>query len=388
MQNLEQYLVYAMFFIKMRLITALITPFKYTSSKSTESIASYSQSNIYTKIDLNALESLLTEQFNSGVRNIVIMGSTGEGHALTSKERIEIVEFVTYVKKKLNSAILLGTASVNYENRTCYIDDTQSLGNMDNHNPKVVSLKNSPDPKWCESQKLNIIASINANITQFAIDQINDIRHYDLDGFMVACPYYNKPTQEGLFRHFDAIAETANGMPIMLYDIPGRTGVSISTETIKRLIQKYSNISSLKLSTNELSRMNDIFLLSDYLSCDELTLSRHSFRANNDLNDSNCGLRSNNFSIFCGDDESILSFGANGASGIVSVISNVFPVEMLKLCEFIQINDFDSARKLFSRIRLEMRKVFCTTNPIGIKKAACEKYTFMENICRLPLVAD
>lgn len=600
----------------MRLITALVTPFKKHSNS--EEI----------KIDFEAVELLLKEQFNAGVREVVIMGSTGEGHSLTKNERIELVEFVISVKNKLNASLIEKNSSLVYDcqrpdningidydsprcssvngdaefysscgmkinggraNEKMHLDKNVSMAccrcgrsdmysyrcevknanfqninlqdsnfyneNFQNINyHKIVSdtnfhnivndeedksdynenhqkknnlsstlLKPSNAPCYasstsCElmsinnSNQMRIIASINSNITQFALDQINDIKKYDmngLDGLMSACPYYNKPTQEGIFQHFSAIASSVN-MPIMLYDIPGRTGVSIANDTLQRLANNFGNIESIKLSTNELSRMNDLFyflnenLNEDYSggydrggdgyvyvcqSCWNLntsdanvhvlkndpkihgentgnidygesmdhdvkniqyienahgiesrynlegadnaesssiagnmqigngecpgnnwnseiarskvsqntqiiqsvliTQNAGSNHSNRHFNNRNCNNKyfNNGISILCGDDESVLSFGVNGAAGVVSVISNAFPHEMVYLCYLIQKKDFVNALNLFKKLQVEMKKISFTTNPIGIKKAVSDKYDFMSNICRLPLVA-
>lgn len=562
----------------MRLITALITPFKkYSNSEDV-------------KIDFEAVELLLKEQFYAGVREVVIMGSTGEGHSLSRNERIELVEFVISVKNKLNqlsnlNSSLIGQNSPHNTSQNSQQDNSQNIASgedcnseykseyksgcksdynsdynqnhqiKDNLNQAVRSTStlngiNAFNAHYTfstsngrnvhhisnasgaltysnNSNQMKIIASINSNITQFALDQINDIKKYDmngLDGLMSACPYYNKPTQEGIFQHFSAIANSVN-MPIMLYDIPGRTGISMANETLQRLINNFSNIESIKLSTNELSRMNELFyflsggdlngadsryndLSGGYLSradsrrdlggdsgckddhfsqsCRDLnasntdvkdmkvdgdngesaqrtgdsknfessqnaenvqnmqnnrniqdaqttqvtqgmqimhnTDSTHNaddahntydadhadcasssihfdninFERNSDSKNSdndNTSSNSNNIhfnngvSVLCGDDESILSFGVNGAAGVVSVISNAFPNEMVHLCSLIQKKDFVNALNLFKKLQIEMRKISFTTNPIGIKKAVSDKYNFVNNICRLPLIA-
>lgn len=265
------------------LITALITPF--TSDES---------------IDYHAAEKLLELQINAGVGKIVIMGSTGEGHSLSDKERRE---FISFCKKIINKRSVL-------------------------------------------------IAAINANITKNALEQVLESREADM--LMIAAPYYIKPTENGLYQHFSKIAQSTE-LPIILYNIPGRTSVNMNPALISRLFSDHPNIIALKESSADLSHI-----------CKSIAAQREK--------------------VLCGDDEAILIFAAQGASGIVSVLSNLIPVEMTRLCQSLSDGDFSTARETYYRaIHPLLGEVFSTTNPIGIKIAMNNKHAFVGGMCRMPL---
>lgn len=287
-------------FQTVKLATAIITPF---------TLSAYDGKSI---VDYNALEKLLTTQMDHA-NQIVIMGSTGEGHALTSDERIGIAT-------------------------------------------KVIKIRDEFLLKY--KKKIDIICGISSNITNIALEQVIQLEKTGVDGFMIATPYYNKPTPAGIYDFFSQIA-TATSLPIMLYDIASRACIQMPFDIVKKLSQNHNNIKSLKLSTNDLSRINDAF-----------------FHLRNDIE------------IYCGDDESILAFGALNAHGIVSVTSNLYVTEMKDLCNFIKERNFIKALDLFKEIQSKIRQIFYTTNPIGIKKHLSKKYEFIENICRSPLIAD
>jgi 4-hydroxy-tetrahydrodipicolinate synthase len=159
------------------------------------------------------------------------------------------------------------------------------------------------------------------------------------DGALLVAPYYNKPSQEGLFRHFKAIAE-ATALPIVLYNIPGRCGVDILPDTVLRLADQCRSIVSIKEASGSVERVSEL-------------------RAR--LPEA--------FTILSGDDSLTLPFMAVGAAGVVSVASNLFPVEVCALVRAYQSGDVKSAAKLHRRLFPLFKDLFIESNPVPIKTA-------------------
>ncbi|UFX98178.1 4-hydroxy-tetrahydrodipicolinate synthase [Candidatus Gromoviella agglomerans] len=282
----------------MRLITALITPF-------------INDNEICPSIDYESTSKILKEQFDSGVRDILVMGSTGEGSALLFSERKEFLSFVINKSRE-------------YEKQN-----------------KV---------------NLNVIACVNANVTSIAIEQAKDAKTCGANQIMITSPCYNKPTEIGLYKHFSFIASQID-LPIILYNVPSRTSINIPIHMIKQLFDENSNIIGIKDATSDISRIHEILFL---------------FREK----------------VFAGDDESILTFGFEGAGGIISVISNLLIREMLQICSAIQEHDTKKAIDEYRKIYKIISNTSKITNPIGIKTEMSKKYSYIKNCMRLPLCAD
>jgi 4-hydroxy-tetrahydrodipicolinate synthase len=175
-----------------------------------------------------------------------------------------------------------------------------------------------------------------------------------VDGALLVAPYYNKPSQEGLFRHFKTIA-AATSLPIMLYNIPGRCSVDILPETVVRLAKECRNIVSIKEASGSVERVSD--------------LRRR-------LPES--------FPILSGDDSLTLPFMAVGAAGVVSVASNLFPSEVCALVRTCESGDLKSAAKLHRKLLPLFKDLFIEPNPVPVK-AALGWRGAMSGEVRLPL---
>src|SRR6266478_5333809 len=211
-------------------------------------------------IDTSAFEKLIETQIAAGITGIVAVGTTGESPTLSHKEREQVIRLAVTIANK-RCVVLAGTGS---------------------------------------------------NATQHAVADTKIAEKLGVDGALLVAPYYNKPSQEGLFRHFKAIAE-ATSLPIILYNIPGRCSVDIIPETVARLAKECRNIVSIKEASGSVDRVSD--------------LRRR-------LPES--------FTILSGDDSLTLPFMAVGAAGVVSVASNLFPSEV---CALVRANRHERQRE-------------------------------------------
>jgi 4-hydroxy-tetrahydrodipicolinate synthase len=184
-----------------------------------------------------------------------------------------------------------------------------------------------------------VLAGTGSNATQHAVTDTKAAEKLGVDGALLVAPYYNKPSQEGLFRHFKAIAE-ATSLPIILYNIPGRCSVDVMPETVARLAKECRNIVSIKEASGSVERVSD--------------LRRR-------LPES--------FTILSGDDSLTLPFMAVGAAGVVSVASNLFPSEVCALVRACESEDLKSASKLHRRLLPLFKDLFIEPNPVPVKTA-------------------
>jgi len=190
------------------------------------------------------------------------------------------------------------------------------------------------------SNRIQVIAGTGANSTQEAIHLTQEANKLGVDGSLQVCPYYNKPNQEGLFLHYKAIAEKTD-LPLMLYSVPGRSSISIEVDTVARLAEECSSIVSIKEAGGCAGRVN---ALKSSLPED--------------------------FSILSGDDPLTLPFMACGATGLVSVASNLIPSEMNQLVDALLKGDLETGRQIhFDYLELMETLMGIATNPIGIKTA-------------------
>lgn len=238
-------------------------------------------------IDVSAFEQLIETQIAAGITGIVAIGTTGESPTLSHEEREELIR------------LAVATA-----NKRCLV-----------------------------------LAGTGSNATQHAIADTKLAEKLGVDAALLVAPYYNKPSQEGLFRHFKAIADTTS-LPIMLYNIPGRCGVDILPETVARLAKECRNIVSIKEASGSVERVGE--------------LRRH-------LPDE--------FTILSGDDSLTVPFMAVGAAGVVSVASNLFPSELCALARACESGDFKSAGKLQRELLPLFKDLFIEPNPVPVKTA-------------------
>ena len=204
--------------------------------------------------------------------------------------------------------------------------------------------------------KAHVIAGTGSNNTAATIDFTRRAREAGADAALVVAPYYNKPTQEGMFAHFAEIAKSVKGFPIMLYNVPSRTASNISAETTLRLAEKYENIVATKEASGDYSQIMQII-----------------------------AGRPKNFKVFSGDDASTIPLIALGADGLVSVCANEIPKETSKMVEHALNGSFHFARKIHYKILPLMEANFIESSPAPCKFVMKEMGLLEENI-RLPLV--
>lgn len=241
------------------------------------------------------------EKGTGGVKGIVVSGTTGESPTLTEPEYQELVKKSVAIARK---------------------------------------------------HKLLVIAGTGSNSTAHALHMQEVARGAGVDATLSVNPYYNKPTQEGLYRHFAAIAEAAR-LPIILYNIPGRTGVALTPATVERL-SKLGSIVAIKEATGSLDSATEICM------------------------------RCPGMALLSGDDSLTLPFASVGGVGVVSVVSNILPGRMAALCNSFMGGKWDEAQKIHREVFDFCRAMFLETNPIPIK-AALKLLGRDTGVLRLPM---
>jgi 4-hydroxy-tetrahydrodipicolinate synthase len=202
--------------------------------------------------------------------------------------------------------------------------------------------------------RVPVVVGTGSNSTDMAIKYTKMAQEEGADGSLQVAPYYNKPTQEGLYRHFATIAESTD-LPIILYNIPGRTAVTISAETIARLAE-LPNIVGVKESTLSMNMVSDIKSL--------------------------CG---EEFAILSGDDPMTLPMMALGGHGVISVASNVAPATVSDMVNALSMGDWERGRELHYELLPLFRALFVETNPIPVK-AASSILGLCSDEMRLPMI--
>ncbi|MDX1958472.1 MAG: 4-hydroxy-tetrahydrodipicolinate synthase [Leptospiraceae bacterium] len=253
------------------------------------------------RIDYDSYFLILDKQIQSGISGVVPCGTTGESPTLSTEEHTELIR-------------------------------------------KTV--------EYCKG-KIQVLAGAGSNSTKEAVELTKHACEDGADGILSVNPYYNKPTQEGLYQHFWTIAENST-KPIMLYNIPGRTGVNLLPETITRL-SAHPRISSIKEATGDLGQMaKTIYLLPK------------------------------EFTVLSGDDNLTLPLLAIGGVGVVSVVSNLFPKSIKELVDSFQKGNLDRAREIHYKLLPIFALAFMETNPIPVKQAM-SWFGFGNGEIRLPL---
>jgi 4-hydroxy-tetrahydrodipicolinate synthase len=254
-----------------------------------------------TEIDIEQLNKNINYQINCGIKNIVILGTTSETPTLSEYEENLIVK----------------TTWENY------------------------------------NEKVNIIVGIGGNNTKKTIENGYKFQNH-CHAFMVTVPYYNKPTQEGIYQHFASIAQLLD-KPIMMYNIPSRCGVSMSPQIIANLYNSFSNIKAIKEASGSITQTLEIKNL-----CDIVILS--------------------------GDDALTLPLMSVGAIGVVSVTSNILPKLMLLLVELFNKSENQKASELNKKMYPIFKSLFLETNPVPLKYIMMKCNLAKSDIVRLPLV--
>jgi 4-hydroxy-tetrahydrodipicolinate synthase len=253
------------------------------------------------EIDEKALEKLIEFQIEQGINGIVPCGTTGEAPTLSYDEHKKVIELtVKFVKKRVP-----------------------------------------------------VIAGTGANSTEEAIELTEFAKKVGADGALLVCPYYNKPSQEGLYRHFKTIAEKID-IPIILYNIPGRTGVNMLPETVIKLAQ-IPNIVGIKEASGSLEQVSEIVRGAP-----------------------------ENFVVLSGDDSLTLPMLAIGGKGVISVASNIIPKVIVLLVDFYLQGKVEDSRRLHLEYFEFMKAMFIETNPVPVKKAM-SLLGMIEADVRLPL---
>jgi len=254
------------------------------------------------KIDYDSLQGIVEEQIASGVDGLVSVGTTGESPTLSVSEHIEVIK-------------------------------------------KTVEFANNRIP---------VLAGTGSNNTVEAVKYTKESEDVGADGFLMVAPYYNKPSQEGLFLHFSQIAKITK-KPVMLYSIPGRCGIEISNDTVIRLYEHFENFYSIKEAGGKAEKVADL----------------HS--------------KSVGIDILSGDDSLLLDFFAAGAKGLVSVASNIFPKQMAELMALTKAGKLDEAKKINESLNTFFKALFIEPNPVPAKTAMAYLNMIKSDFVRLPL---
>ena len=256
-------------------------------------------------VDLECFRRLVERQIKGGVKLLVPCGTTGESVTMNEAERLDVIRATVQVAKILKALVIAGTGS---------------------------------------------------NNTAATIDFTRKAREAGADVALTVAPYYNKPTQEGMFAHFSEIARSVKGFSIMLYNVPGRTSSNISAATTLRLAEKHENIVATKEASGSFSQIMEILKN-----------------------------RPKNFRVFSGDDAVTLPMISLGADGLVSVVSNELPKETSRMVENALKGAFTSARNIHYKILPLMEANFIESSPAPCKFVMKEMGLLEENL-RLPLV--
>lgn len=203
--------------------------------------------------------------------------------------------------------------------------------------------------------RVPLLMGCGGNNTAAVVAELKEADLTGIDGILSVCPFYNKPSQEGLYRHFKAIAE-ASPLPVVLYNVPGRTGINMKPETTVRLACDCNNIVAIKEAAGSLEQV------------DEIIKNKPS-----------------NFDVLSGDDALTFSMVASGAAGVISVIGNALPKEFSRMIRYEFRGEYEPARKIHHSFTELYSLLFVDGNPAGVK-ALLHEMGFIENVLRLPLV--
>lgn len=204
--------------------------------------------------------------------------------------------------------------------------------------------------------RARILAGLGNNATSVVVDNALAAKEIGVDAVKVVAPYYNKPMQDGLFAHFEAIAHALGDLPVILYNIPSRTSSNILPETVRRLAVEVNSIVGLQESSRNLDQI--------------MTVLRD---------------KPDGFKVFAGEDDLFFPFAVLSLDGVVSILSNVIPETMLQLWQTIETGKWEAGRLLHNRLLPLMRSMYMESNPLPVK-AALAMMNLLEENYRLPLV--
>ena len=255
----------------------------------------------HNRVDYTALKRLIDFHVAEGTDGLVVAGTTGESATLATEEHIELIM-------------------------------------------RAVELADG---------RLPVIAGTGSNSTSQTVDLSVAVGDTGISGYLLVVPYYNKPAQEGMYRHFSSVADAVD-KPVMLYNVPGRTASDLLPETVARLAE-HENIWAIKEATGDIDRLRDIQAL---VPAD--------------------------FGLFSGDDFTVLPFIEQGGHGVVTVSGNVVPAQMAELCRLTSAGERDAAKAVDDRLQPLNTALFLESNPIPVKWAVCQMGLIAPHI-RLPL---
>ena len=256
-------------------------------------------------IDYDALARLIELQIKSDTDYLVVCGTTAETPTLTQQEKEDLTRFVV-----------------------------QSAAG-----------------------RLPIVLGVGGNNTKAVVEKLNTSGFNGIDAILSVTPYYNKPSQEGLYQHYAAISK-ASPLPVILYNVPGRTGVNMSAGTTLRLAKEFKNICAIKEASGNFTQIDDIIKN-----------------------------KPKDFMVISGDDGITFPLITLGAVGVISVIGNAFPREFSRMVRLALQGDYDSARQIHYHFTELIQLLFVEGNPAGVKSMLAVM-GFIENKLRLPLVPN
>lgn len=254
-------------------------------------------------VDYEALGRLVDYLLQNGADYLVVLGTTAETPTLTEEEKKKIIELV------------------------------------------VTKVRH----------RIPIVLGVGGNCTKSVVDKLKNDNFEGVDAILSVVPYYNKPSQEGIYQHYKAIAQ-ATELPVILYNVPGRTGVNMTAETTLRLAREFKNIIAVKEASGNITQMDDIIKN-----------------------------KPKDFNVISGDDGITFPLITLGAIGVISVIGNAFPREFSRMVRLALAGDYDSARTIHHRFTELFSLLFVDGNPAGVK-SMLSMMGFVENRLRLPLV--
>ena len=254
-------------------------------------------------VDYEALGRLVDYQVQNGTDYLVVLGTTAETPTLTEEEKRNIIDLVvSHVRGRIP-----------------------------------------------------IVLGVGGNCTRNVVEQLKHGNFTGIDAILSVVPYYNKPSQEGIYQHYKAIAN-ATKLPIILYNVPGRTGVNMTAETTLRIAREFENVVAVKEASGNITQMDDIIKN-----------------------------KPDRFNVISGDDGITFPLVTLGAIGVISVIGNAFPREFSRMVRLALAGDYDSARTIHHSFTELFSLLFVDGNPAGAK-SMLSMMGFIENKLRLPLV--
>jgi len=256
-------------------------------------------------IDFDALARLVEYQIKNGTDYLVVLGTTAETPTLTEKEKEDVTRFVIQ----------------------------------------------------CAAKRIPIVLGVGGNNTKAVVETLKTTDFSGIDAILSVTPYYNKPSQEGIYQHYAAIAK-ASPLPIVLYNVPGRTGVNMLAETTLRLAKEFNNICAIKEASGNFSQIDDIIKN-----------------------------KPADFMVISGDDGITFPLITLGAVGVISVIGNAFPSEFSRMVRLGLQGDYKSARLIHHHFNELIQLLFVEGNPAGVKSMLAVM-GFIDNTLRLPLVPN